>query len=235
MPSILGGLGRRLLPAVLTATGATLVTAGLLSYTASTGPPPGEPSASAIAASPAPSASPTSSAGSNPTPSVAPSIVPGRRFATRVAIPALRVDMPVVRPPRDPNAYPWCNVAMFLRQLSQPGQGRATYLYAHAREGMFLPILDGSRRNDGRAMIGMLVQVWTSDDLLFVYEITEVRRHQTDLRDAQFASSEQLWLQTSEGPRGTVPKTQVVALPLASPVPADRRDAHPRARPVDCE
>jgi hypothetical protein len=220
-------------PAVLTATGATLVTAGLLSLAPATGQTgAGEASATPTASAPS-FASPS---GPPSTPSVEPSQTGGAspRTATRVAIPALRIDLPVVRPPRDANAYPWCDVAMYIRELGQPGDGRAIYLYAHAREGMFLPLLEASQRNNGRRMLDMLVQVWTSDNQLFVYQITDVRRHQTDLRDAQRATSEELWLQTSEGPRGTIPKTQVIAKPLAKPVPVDPRDAHPRARPVDC-
>jgi hypothetical protein len=76
------------------------------------------------------------------------------------------------------------------------------------------------------------VEVWTNDDQRFLYEITEVRRHQTDLDDA-LDPGEELWLQTSEGPRGTPGKTQVIALPIAQQ-PADPADAHPVARPVDC-
>jgi hypothetical protein len=232
MGSLLTAIKSRLLPALLTAAGATLVTAGLLSLAPAIGQTGGEPSAapSATASVLAPSAATS-------TPSVEPSPTADRspRTATRVAIPALRIDLPVVRPPRDANAYPWCDVAMFIRELGQPGEGRAIYFYAHAREGMFLPILEASQRNNGRRMIGLLVQVWTSDNRLYTYEISEVRRHQTDLRDAQRATSEELWLQTSEGPRGTIPKTQVIAKPLAAPLPADPRDAHPRARPVDCD
>jgi hypothetical protein len=98
---------------------------------------------------------------------------------------------------------------------------------------MFLPILDASKVNNGAAMLGMLVQVYTSDDQLFLYEIVEVRRHQTTLDDAANATTEQLWLQTSEGPRGTPGKTQVIAVPLSSG-PAVPADAHPAANPVAC-
>jgi hypothetical protein len=229
MRSMVAAIRVRLVPAVLTAIGATLVAAGLLTYTASSGPAPSvspSPTATIEPVSPTPSTGPSQTAATEPP--------TASRVATRVAITAHPIDLPVVRPPRDPNAYPWCDVAMFIRQLGQPGEDRAIYLYAHARDGMFLPILEASQRNNGRGMLGLLVHVWTSDDLLYVYEIVEVRRHQTDLRDAQAATSEELWLQTSEGPRGTIPKTQVIARPLASPVPADHRDAHPRARPVDC-
>jgi hypothetical protein len=149
-------------------------------------------------------------------------------------VPALGIDLPVTAQPGGPATYPACGVAMYIEQLGQPGQGRATYLYAHARERMFLPLLTQSEIDDGAAMLGMLVQVWTSDDRLFVYEIREVRRHATDLDDAVAAKHEQLWLQTSEGPRGTVPKLQVVA-ELLSTNPADPADAHPVPSPIACD
>jgi hypothetical protein len=82
-------------------------------------------------------------------------------------------------------------------------------------------------------MIGMLVEVYTSDSRYFLYEITEVRRHQLTLSDAIAAKDEQLWLQTSEGPRGTPGKTQVIAMPLAEGE-ADPASAHPTPHPVVC-
>jgi hypothetical protein len=98
---------------------------------------------------------------------------------------------------------------------------------------MFLPILEASKVNNGAAMLGMIVEVYTSDDQLYLYEITEVRRHQLDLDDAVAATTEQMWLQTSEGPKGTRPKTQVVAQFLSTG-PADHDAAHPVAHPVVC-
>jgi hypothetical protein len=82
-------------------------------------------------------------------------------------------------------------------------------------------------------MLGMVVEVWTSDDQRFLYEIIEVRRHQLDLDDAINATDEQLWLQTSEGPKGTPGKTQVIALPISQEA-ANPADAHPRPEPVAC-
>jgi hypothetical protein len=120
---------------------------------------------------------------------------------------------------------------MYIQELGQPGQGRATYLYAHAREGMFLPILESSLVQNGKAMLGMVVEVWTNDDQRSL-QITEVRRHQWTLLDAINATGE-LWLQTSEGPRGTPGKTQVIALPISQET-ADPADAHPEANPVVC-
>ncbi|HVL53315.1 MAG TPA: sortase [Vitreimonas sp.] len=151
-------------------------------------------------------------------------------MATRVTVPALGIDLPVMR---QPGSYPACNVAMYLAQLKQPGQGGPTYLYAHARSGMFLPLLDRSRVNNGASMIGMRVEVYTGDNKRFVYRIDEVRRHVTDLRYVNRRKGESLWLQTSEGPRGTVPKLQVGAS-LVSSGSASHAEAHPKPRPVAC-
>jgi len=82
-------------------------------------------------------------------------------------------------------------------------------------------------------MLGMVVEVWTSDDQRFLYEITEVRRDQTTLDDAVTADREQLWLQTSEGPKGTVGKTQVVAEFLSADS-ASHDEAHPEPKIVHC-
>ncbi len=225
----------RVLPALLTALGVVGLAGGLLSLT------------SPVTADPLPSPSPTRAASAEPTatalitfpplpseaaPSTSPT-PPADRVATRVRVAALDIDLPVVKPPGGTDAYPLCNVAMYIQELGQPGQGRATYLYAHAREGMFLPILDASLVRNGESMLGMVVEVWTSDDQRFLYEITEVRRHQLNLDDAIDATGEELWLQTSEGPKGTTGKTQVIALPISQEA-ADPADAHPKPKPVAC-
>jgi hypothetical protein len=230
MRSLLGWIRGRLLPALVTAAGVALLAAGLLSYQS---PPeavaivPSQPPASAAAPSPSlipiPSLAPEGSPAATATP-------PADRVATRVAVPALRIDLPVVRPPDDPDHFPYCDVAEYIRQLSQPGLPGATYLYAHAREGMFLPLLETADPK----LQGLLVQVYTSDNLVFLYEITEVRRNQSSLDEAFAVREEELWLQTSEGPRGTIGKTQVIALPI-SVGPADPADANPTPKPVSCE
>jgi hypothetical protein len=227
----------RVLPALLTAFGVAGLALGMLSLTSS------------VTADPLPGASPTSVAAVSSAPTTAPLITfpplpsaalpstsptpPVERFATRVRVAALKIDLPVINPPGDAEAYPLCNVAMFIRELGQPGEGHATYIYAHARAGMFLPILNTSLVRNGDEMLGMVVEVWTSDDRRFLYQITDVRRHQTDLIDAINAADEELWLQTSEGPSGTVGKTQVIAVPLSEGA-ADPADAHPEAKPVEC-
>jgi sortase (surface protein transpeptidase) len=150
--------------------------------------------------------------------------------ATRVAIPSLAIDLPVIRAP---SGYPLCNVAMYIKELSQPREAGVTLIYAHARTGMFLPLLDRSKVNDGASLVGMRVRVWTSDDVLSTYEIVRVRRHVTSLDGVFGVTSEQLWLQTSEGPRGTTQKLIVVARRLSS-VTATHAAAHPAAHPVVC-
>jgi hypothetical protein len=232
----------RLLPAVLTATGVTLLSAGLLSYTSTAAAGPfgsAEPSESAIATDPAPTlAFPTfPPPGASPSLTADPSVTPNpNRVATRVVIQALKIDLPVIKPRGDESTYPLCNVAMYIQELHQPGSGKATYIYAHARDGMFGPIYERAiqKKSGGpKSMIGMLVQVYTNDDLLFEYEITEVRLHQLNLNAAVNASSEQLWLQTSEGPHGTPGKTQLVAQPLIV-FQADHATANPKPHPVVC-
>jgi hypothetical protein len=230
MRSLLDWIRGRLVPALVTAAGVALLAAGLLTYQ-------DPPEAVAIASSPViePTAPPAPSL--LPIPSLGPPATPGpsaslaaRRVATRVAIPALRIDLPVVKPPNDPDHFPYCNVAEYLPQLSQPGYPGTTYLYAHARTGMFLPLLETA----DRAMLGMLVQVYTNDNQVYLYEVTRVLRSQTSLDIAFEATSEQLMLQTSEGPRGTIGKTMVVARPL-SVGPADPDLANPTPRPISCE
>ena len=160
--------------------------------------------------------------------------------ATRVVVSAAGIDLPVISRDRrvsgqGPDQYPPCDVALYHTSFGQPGQGRTTYLYGHAREGMFLPLLTAAERNDGASLIGARVDVYTSDNRLHVFTITRVKRHATGfaLVDNAPRGAEQLILQTSEGPRGTVPKLQVLALPdRVEDVSHDA--ANPRARPKAC-
>ncbi len=225
-------LRSRLVPSVLSALGVALLTAGLLTYTApvEAGPEPsGAPTVVTLPPTIAPTFTPRPSGAPTPTPVPTP---PADRVATRVVVEALGIDLPVILQPSTAT-YPLCDVAMYLKDLGQPGFGGATYLYAHARTGMFLPILTASKVADGAKMLGMNVEVYTSDDQRFVYQISEVRRHQLDLDDAVAATTEQVWLQTSEGPKGTRPKTQVVAQ-FVSSGPADHEAANPVAKPKVC-
>jgi hypothetical protein len=244
----LRSLTARFVPALLTALGVVIVTAGLLSYAdpATAGVlPSAEPSAAAVTPAPSAEASIPTVAPSGPVSSVAPSGPAGSSaspsasaqpaVATRVVVPALRIDLPVVEGPPD---YPYCNVAMYFvdaqGKLGQPGQGKPVYLFAHARDGMFGPIYNEVMvQHTPDRMVGMIVQVYTSDNKLYLYEITNVYPHQLSLARPLAATTEQLWLQTSEGPHGTPGKTQVLAMPL-SVGDADPKDAHPTPHPLVC-
>jgi hypothetical protein len=230
MDRYLDVLRNRVVPAALTGLGVAFVTAGLIMLT---GPveagPAGSPSPTTRAI-----ASASASHSSTAPPSVEPSpSVPPDRVATRVRVAALGIDLPVIA---QPGATVPCDVAMYLGDMRQPGADRATYLYAHAQRGMFLPILDASRVNKGFGMIGDIVEVYTSDDKLFLYEVFEVRLHvpfDTGLEDAIAATSDEVWLQTSEGIGTTFPKLQIVGKPLSSG-PADPANAHPTPNPRAC-
>jgi hypothetical protein len=260
MKSIVQLVGTRLVPAFLTAAGVVLVTAGILSYadpaTAGVAPSPSqaavvetlspsdEPS---FEISPSPAPSEPSSPGPSATPlgtppaSIAPDPTkkPGRAVATRVVVPALNIDLPVVK---GNDGYPFCNVAMYLHTsnaaskdaFGQPGENKATYVYAHARDGMFGPIYElAIEKKNARKMLGMVVQVYTSDFKLYLYEIREYRLHVTNLDGPLSATKEELWLQTSEGPKGTPGKTQLRAF-LISVADADAAESTPRAKPAKC-
>ena len=235
-----GAYRNRLLPAALTALGVSLIAGGLLTYTGAV-EPSAEPDATEIIVTAPPAPTPTPSlvlptlpppGTAAPTPS--PSI-PADRVATRVVVPALKIDLPIVKGP--PN-HVLCNVAMYVEApgLVQPGFPGSTYLYGHARKGMFLPLLGASKKNNGKAMLNMIVEVYTSDDERLTYYITEVRRHvpkSNGFADPLSRTSETLWLQTSEGPKGTPTVLQVVAMPLSSG-PADHAAAHPNPKPLVC-
>ena len=236
----------RVVPALIVATGVTVLAAGLLTYTA--GPAPANPlrvspSPGSVAAGP--SAGPTGGQASAeprspaPTRTPKPSRVPQSVLSTRVTVPSLRIDLPVIAGDAvvagNQGGYPLCDVAQYLVPYRHPNRDGITYIYAHARAGMFLPLLEASERRNGAELIGGLVQVYTNEPRVYLFEIFRVRRHATRLpsESALRPGERLLYLQTSEGPYGTVPKLQVVARLLGSR-PARAAEAMPRPRPRAC-
>ena len=251
MRSLLDSLRNRVVPALLTAAGIALVAAGLLSYSApANAVPPGgsddiglqtqaPDSFDLFSMPPLPTPTPTGSGGAAPTltPTPTPTPDPSKRVATRIVIDALNIDLAIVKPPSGANDFPYCDVAMYFDQKTtpgvsfvQPGQSGAVYIFAHARTGMFLPLLTRSWTDNGSSMLGLLVTVYTSDDQQFIYKIYQVRRHVFGLYLSSLATKPgQLWLQTSEGDAKTPAtngKLQVVAQVVTS-LPDDHADAHP--------
>lgn len=197
--------------------------------------------------SPAPVAAPTPSLEPGatpppptPTPTPTPTPEPLTPVATRVVFPSEGIDLPVISRlervrGQGPDRYPPCDVALFHDAFEQPADEGATYIYAHAQAGMFLPLLEASLRWDGESMLGALVEVYTDDNRLYVYEVDQVKRHALDFSLAIDVpeGKQRLVLQTSEGPLGTIPKLQISAS-LISEIAADPREAHPRPRPRPC-
>ena len=221
------------MPTLLAGAGVFLVVAGLFNYFSPTVQPNPSPTAEVASGSPSlPSLPPLA------TPSGSASRSPGtsggitRAVATRVVIPALNIDLPIVAGP--PNElFPLCDTAEYLSlntAYAYPGAPQAVYLYAHARVHMFLPLLTTSQVKDGAAMIGMWVEVYTDDNQRHIYEITRVIRHVPDssstLDEPLAATTDQLWLQTSEGHADTSDKLQVVGMPIGV-LAASQADAHP--------
>ena len=96
--------------------------------------------------------------------------------------------------------------------------------------GMFLPLLE----TKAKAQRGMVVEVWTSDDFRFLYEVDEVRRDQRNLDDALDADTRAALAADVRGPaRGRRARPRSSPMPL-SVEPADHDDAHPKPKPVDC-
>lgn len=165
------------------------------------------PSAVAVTATPLPT--PTSHAVSSsaaPTATPTPPIPDGYR----VKIPRLAIDLPIAEGDieRDtvrqetPNGF-----AFHLPRTAIPGDGGNSYIYAHARVGMFLSLWN--------ARVGDEVVVVTPDGRDLRYRVSEVhpRVPPADVSWAGPSTTERLTLQTSTGPNPDDPRFVVVALP----------------------
>jgi LPXTG-site transpeptidase (sortase) family protein len=142
------------------------------------------------------------------TPASAP-IAPGYRLQ----IPRLGIDLPLAEGDvaRDvdqqltPEGY-----AFHLPGTSIPGLGGNTYLYAHARVGMFLSLWN--------AKVGDAVFVSTPDLRALPYVVSEVHQRvpPDDVSWVQPTAGERLTLQTSTGPSPADPRFVVIAVPATT-------------------
>ena len=168
----------------------------------------------AAAPSPAALASPTASvvgatsAGSTAAPSATPlpPIPPGYR----VQIPRLAIDLAILEGDiaRDTVQLQTPeNYAFHLPGTGIPGSGVNSYLYAHARRGMFLSLWN--------AQVGDVVWISTPDGRALRYVVSEVhpRVPPDDVSMATASVPERLTLQTSTGPNPGDPRFVVVAVP----------------------
>lgn len=153
--------------------------------------------------------------------------------ATRVRMPrqgvlGAGIDLAVVRSPK---GYPYCNVAMYMGALNQPTEPGVTFLFAHARRGMFLPLLNQWLKNRGVNMIGLKVYVYTSNSMMHTYVVQKVWKSKT--MSGAYTTQEKLWLQTSTGPNYTYPKLFLEAKRTES-TSVSWSEAHPPVRIVRC-
>ncbi|MEA2550224.1 MAG: hypothetical protein QOI00_1042 [Chloroflexota bacterium] len=150
--------------------------------------------------------------------------------ATRVVVSGIGINLPVIR---GTSAYPPCRVGLYLPAVAQPREPGITFIYAHARTGMFLPLLTSWRNNRGASLIGRTVIVWTSDSYANYYRIYKVRVTTNVMVGVTSLTRERLWLQTSTGPNTTYPKLVVEASRYKT-VKSTYAAAHPTPHPLSC-
>ena len=150
--------------------------------------------------------------------------------ATRVALAGLGIDLPVIR---GPSGYPPCRVAMYSASVAQPREPGITFIFAHARTGMFLPLLTRWRIDHGASLIGRTVTVWTSDSSVSYYRITRVRVTRYAMVGVTSLTRERLWLQTSTGPNTSYPKLIVEAVRYMT-LKTTYAASHPTPHPLSC-
>jgi sortase (surface protein transpeptidase) len=150
--------------------------------------------------------SPVASATSGPTATPVPAIPTGYR----VRMPRLAIDLPIeegdVQRDTVKQETPE-NFAFHLPGSAIPGEGGNSYIYAHARRGMFLALWSAREGDE--------VTVITPDGRELRYVVSEVhaRVDPADIAWAAPSPTERLTLQTSTGPNPADPRFVVVALP----------------------
>ncbi len=158
----------------------------------------------------APAASPSSTVAAVTTAPLtatsAPPIPPGYR----VQIPRLVIDLPLAEgvidrdTVRQETPEGW---AFHLPGTALPGDAGNTYVYAHARPGMFLSLWNAREGDE--------VRIITPDGRVLRYRVSEVhpRVDPVDVAWAARTATERLTLQTSTGPNLGDPRFVVIALP----------------------
>ncbi|MDP9245822.1 MAG: sortase [Chloroflexota bacterium] len=126
----------------------------------------------------------------------------------RIGIPRLGIDLPLalgdierdVRLGATPE-----NVALLFPTTNVPGVGGNSYIYAHARNSMFLRLWD--------VKVGDRVRITGPEGLRFDYAVTSVapRVDPADTTWLDPTGSERLTLQTSTGPTSAYPRFIAVA------------------------
>ena len=147
---------------------------------------------------------------STATPSASATPVPPIPLGYRIQIPRLGIDLPIqegdiARDTVDlqtPEGW-----AFHLPGTAIPGSGANSYLYAHARRGMFITLWN--------AAIGDEIWISTPDGKRLRYVVNEIhpRVPPEEVSWAVMTPPDRLTLQTSTGPNPGDPRFIVVALP----------------------
>jgi hypothetical protein len=128
-------------------------------------------------------------------------------------VSGLKIDLPVIVPSKT-ETFPLCNVAEYLASFGTPGGAGITYIYAHARIGMFLPLLNTFLNKGASGLIDKQVIVYTADQVAHYYVIDAVFPHVLNWDKALAAPVGDLILQTSETPYTNGTKMMVRAAPV---------------------
>jgi LPXTG-site transpeptidase (sortase) family protein len=184
--------------ALLLAAGVALVASGGLPRTGSVAPV-------AVPSTRVPAAAPPTATAVAPSPTVGP--IPD---GYRIQLPRLGIDLPIaegdverdVVVQRTPE-----NFAFHFPGTAIPGTFGNSYVYAHARRGMFLSLWN--------ARVGDQVTITTPVGAALKFVITEVhpRVSPEDTSWIQPSGDERLTLQTSTGPNREDPRFVVIAAP----------------------
>jgi hypothetical protein len=137
---------------------------------------------------------------------------------------------------RGNSGYPLCGVAMYSGAYSQPREPStwATFVFAHARKGMFEPLYLTWKRGNAAKLVGKVFYLYTSDNKMHTYRITGTAYGKQSVMDSiTSAGFDTAWLQTSTGPNYTYPKFFVKATRVAT-VSVSYDAAHPKANPYSC-
>lgn len=132
----------------------------------------------------------------------------------RITLPRLGIDLPLalgdIQRDVQLGATPE-NVALLFPTTNPPGTGGNSYIYAHARNDMFLRLWD--------VKIGDRVRITALDGRHYDYVVTLIapRVDPTDTSWLDPAGAERLTLQTSTGPTGAYPRFIAVAERVTQP------------------
>jgi len=151
---------------------------------------------------------PGSAAAGSPPEAAAESPAPVPLEDMRVRVERLGIDLPLLPGDTDRDAVLQATptgAAFLLPASAIPGSGGNSYIYAHARAGMFLSLWGVS--------LGDVVEVTMAFGEVRRYLVTEIhpRVAPTDFSYTLPTRDERITLQTSTGPRATDPRFVVVA------------------------